>query len=156
MAGLHGGQGNAPAEVGKALLEFEGRTRETRARPALNGGNPNERRAGGIYYKRRPDGRLARYDKRSPSGCSCDYKPRAKSIACLLVETLRGLASEKLRPSEVFDVDSIGRFLAVADLWGAWHVLRWHNIRFYVNPLGNRKQLLEIQSLPVINNVEYE
>ena len=32
-------------------------------------------------------------------------------------------------------MDAIGRFLAVADLWGAWHVLRWHNIRFYLNPV---------------------
>ena len=29
----------------------------------------------------------------------------------------------------------MGRFLAVAEMWGAWHVLRWHNIRFYVNPV---------------------
>ncbi|MBT5471093.1 MAG: hypothetical protein HOK41_10870, partial [Nitrospina sp.] len=38
-------------------------------------------------------------------------------------------------PSEVFDPDLMGKFIAVADVWGSNHVLRWHNMRFYYNPI---------------------
>jgi len=47
---------------------------------------------------------------------------------------LRSFVSNKLRASEVFDVDKLGRYLAIVDTWGAWHALRWHNIRFAYNP----------------------
>ena len=29
-------------------------------------------------------------------------------------------------------------FLAIADLWGGWHVLRWHTLRFYGNPVTRK------------------
>jgi len=94
------------------------------------------------YYDK---GKGARFPRSFNNWKVAWVKPfRAKKVAAsplftqhseLAIGLLRGLASEKLAPSEVFDVDAIGRFLAVADLWGAWHVLRWHNIRFYLNPV---------------------
>jgi hypothetical protein len=48
---------------------------------------------------------------------------------------LRGFADETLSSSQVFDVELMGRYLAVASVWGAWHPTRWHNIRFYYNPI---------------------
>ena len=48
---------------------------------------------------------------------------------------LSGLAFGKLQASEVFDTEKMGRFMAIADLWGTWHPIRWHNMRFYVNPV---------------------
>ncbi len=51
---------------------------------------------------------------------------------------LRGFLDGTLRPSEVFDVEVMGRFLAVAELWGSWHAVRWHNVRFYLNPITAR------------------
>ena len=48
---------------------------------------------------------------------------------------LRGFSEGRLPASKVFDADLMGRFLAVTELFGAWHGIRWHNLRFYFNPL---------------------
>ncbi len=49
---------------------------------------------------------------------------------------LRGFLNGTMQPSEVFDAALMGRFLAVAELWGSWHAVRWHNMRFYMNPIS--------------------
>ncbi|MEM7035879.1 MAG: CotH kinase family protein [Bacteroidota bacterium] len=41
-------------------------------------------------------------------------------------------------PSRIFDVDMLGRFLAIADLTRTYHGLIWHNQRFYYNPITGR------------------
>ena len=46
---------------------------------------------------------------------------------------LRAFVDGTLEPSQVFDPILMGRFIAVGDFWGAWHGLRWHNLRFYYN-----------------------
>ncbi len=51
------------------------------------------------------------------------------------VGLLRSFVKGKLLASEVFDADLMGRFLAVAQLWGSYHAMRWHNQRFYFNPI---------------------
>jgi hypothetical protein len=49
---------------------------------------------------------------------------------------LRAFVNHRLPPSKVFDPVLMGRFLAVADVWRAWHQIRgWHNYRFYYNPI---------------------
>jgi hypothetical protein len=48
---------------------------------------------------------------------------------------LKGFVRGHRKPSEVFDPDLMGKFIAVADVWGSNHVLRWHNMRFYFNPI---------------------
>ena len=47
---------------------------------------------------------------------------------------LRGFTDGRLSPSEVFDAELMGRFLAAAELFGARHGIIWHNLRFYYNP----------------------
>lgn len=43
------------------------------------------------------------------------------------------------RPAaEVFDLETMGRFLALSDLWSAPHGLIWHNLRYYYNPITAR------------------
>jgi hypothetical protein len=53
---------------------------------------------------------------------------------------LRGLQSGDLAASEIFDVEKYGRFLALADLWGATESTSPLNLRYYFNP---RSGLLE-------------
>ena len=48
---------------------------------------------------------------------------------------VKGFVRGYLKPSQVFDPDLMGKFIAVADVWGATHMLRWHNLRFYYNPI---------------------
>ena len=53
----------------------------------------------------------------------------------IAVGLMRGFVNGELPPSKVFDVELMGRFLAVAQLWGSYHSMRWHNQRFYFNPI---------------------
>ncbi len=54
------------------------------------------------------------------------------------VSLLRAFVDRRLGASDVFDVELLGRYLAVAELWGAWHATVWVNQRFYFNPLTMR------------------
>lgn len=55
--------------------------------------------------------------------------------AIYLLEAFRRGA---LEPSQVFDVDKMGKFLAIVDLVGGKHAAIWHNFRFYYNPVTSR------------------
>jgi hypothetical protein len=50
---------------------------------------------------------------------------------------LRGYQSGKLSAAQVFDMEVLGKYLAVTELWGAGHAFDWQNIRFYYNPVTN-------------------
>jgi hypothetical protein len=51
---------------------------------------------------------------------------------------LRAYLDGTLNAGDIFDADLMGRFLAVAELWGAQHALKWQSLRFYFNPLTAR------------------
>ena len=48
---------------------------------------------------------------------------------------LRGFANGNLSTAQVFDVELMGAYMAVAAAWGAEHPIRWRNARFYYNPI---------------------
>jgi hypothetical protein len=50
------------------------------------------------------------------------------------VSRLRALQAGQLRASQVFDVDTYGRFLALVDLWGANEAVSLPNLRYYYSP----------------------
>jgi len=72
----------------------------------------------------------------------------------------RNIAAGKLqawqsgeRPfGEVFDIDSMARFLAMSDLWGAEHAFRWHNLRFYYNPITTLLEPVAFDSQPLAHS----
>ncbi len=51
---------------------------------------------------------------------------------------LRGFMHQALPASAVFDVELLGKFLATAEVWDAWHLLAWNNLRFYYNPITGK------------------
>jgi hypothetical protein len=51
---------------------------------------------------------------------------------------LRGVVERQLAPSAAFDVEKMAAFIAVSDYFGTWHAVRWHNLRFYLNPITLR------------------
>ena len=54
-----------------------------------------------------------------------------------------------LRPaSEVFEVNLMGRFFALSDLWNACHGITWHNWRFYYNPVTGLLEPVAFDSEP--------
>ena len=42
------------------------------------------------------------------------------------------------KPEEVFDLKLLAKHIAICDLIGAHHALRWHNLRFYYNPITDK------------------
>jgi hypothetical protein len=56
----------------------------------------------------------------------------------IAVGILRGFNGGFMQASEVFDAELLGKYLAVAELWGAKHAVRWHNLRLYLNPISLR------------------
>ena len=51
------------------------------------------------------------------------------------ISLLRAYVEGKLAASDVFDVVTMGKFLAAAELWGSEHPVAWPNLRFYFNPI---------------------
>lgn len=62
------------------------------------------------------------------------------------ISLLRGLAFEKLKPSEVFDVELMAKYLAICELWGSIHELNWNNLKFYFNPLTRKLEPIGFDS----------
>lgn len=75
---------------------------------------------------------------------------------------LRAFESGELTPSEVFDAELMGRYIAVSELWGSWHSFSWRNLRFYYNPITARLEPIgydpdiQTRSLPGNNNAKAE
>ena len=59
---------------------------------------------------------------------------------------LRGFVYGQIPASQAFDTDLMGKFLGVAHMWGAWHSLRWHNVRFYYNPITTKLEPIAFDS----------
>ena len=54
------------------------------------------------------------------------------------IRLLRGFQQQTLRPSEIFDIRLLARYLAIVELWSAPHGTAPNNIRFYYNPISAR------------------
>ena len=54
------------------------------------------------------------------------------------IHLLESFRRGELKTSEVFDIQKLARFFAITDLMGAEHGSRWHNTRFYYNPVTSR------------------
>ena len=61
---------------------------------------------------------------------------------------LSGFQRGELRPSEAFDAELLGRYLAHTNLWDARHGLDWHNERYYYNPLTSRLEPIGYDAFP--------
>lgn len=61
---------------------------------------------------------------------------------------LRAFQTGQLAPSEVFDAELMGRFLAASDVWGAGQAALWHNLRFYYNPITARLEPIGSDGAP--------
>ncbi len=61
--------------------------------------------------------------------------PRLSKDYATALGLLRGFVERRLPASDAFDSELMGRFLAVARLWGSRHGVGWNNQRFYFNPI---------------------
>jgi len=62
--------------------------------------------------------------------------PALTENLAVAVGLLSSFTSGNLKPSEVFDIELMGRFLAVLEFLGSRHAMWWHNLRFYLNPFS--------------------
>jgi hypothetical protein len=63
--------------------------------------------------------------------------------ALFLLESFR---LGELATSRVFDIDLLARYAALSDLFGAQHGQRWHNRRFYFNPISAKLEPIGFDS----------
>ncbi len=68
---------------------------------------------------------------------------------------LRGFWDGKLTASEVFDMEAMGKFLALSDLWDAPHGLIWHNLRYAYNPVTARLEPISFDSDPFSPELDF-
>ncbi len=54
----------------------------------------------------------------------------------IAVGLLRSFMAGDLTASAVFDTQQLGGFIAVAEIFRSPHAVRWHNLRFYFNPIS--------------------
>lgn len=143
-----------------------------------------------VEQKRRRDGPLLRFDEdlmwrqiheqgtRFPGAAGSDYgayeasatdgfktgqimaDPDAREVYLHAVRLLEAFRRGELRTSEVFDTKRLARYFALTDLLGAEHASRWHNIRFYFNPVTERlepigfdAEITELRSLSSADHV---
>ncbi len=59
---------------------------------------------------------------------------------------LRAVVEGRRPASEIFDIEAMGRFLALTDLWCAPHGLIWHNLRYYYDPVAARLEPIAYDS----------
>lgn len=64
------------------------------------------------------------------------------------ISLLRDYVLGRRTAAEVFDVELMGRYLALTDLWLADHALIWHNFRFYYNPITARLEPIAFDAHP--------
>ena len=62
--------------------------------------------------------------------------PALSSEASMAKDMLYSFQRGELSASEIFDVELMGKYFALSDLWHASHSTTWHNMRFYYNPVS--------------------
>ena len=70
-------------------------------------------------------------------------------------ELLRAYQNGEENASSVFDLEQIGKYLAITELWGAGHGLAWHNLRFYYNPVTNLLEPIGFDGAPMMAAFRY-
>jgi len=64
--------------------------------------------------------------------------PARRDLHNRAVTLLESFRRGDLTTSEVFDTGALARFVAISDVMGGEHGVRWHNTRFYYNPITAR------------------
>ncbi|MCP4537073.1 MAG: hypothetical protein GY832_07990 [Chloroflexi bacterium] len=65
------------------------------------------------------------------------------------VGLLRALWTGEQSGAQVFNIETMGRFLALSDLWRARHALVWHNLRYYYDPITARLEPVAFDCHPL-------
>lgn len=61
-----------------------------------------------------------------------------------------------LKLEDIFDIDRLAKFYVLMELSGSTHGLRWHNRRFYYNPVTQKLEHIAFDILPFIRGENFE
>ncbi len=78
-----------------------------------------------------------------------DADPTLSAQRDIAVGLLRALWTGERDGADVFDLQTMAKFLALSDLWGAHHGLIWHNLRYYYNPITARLEPIAFDCDPL-------
>ena len=67
-------------------------------------------------------------------------------------QLFNGMLQGNIAPSEIFDVDQVGKALAVTFFWGNFHSFQIHNLKFYFNPITFKFEAIPTDASAVGNN----
>lgn len=81
--------------------------------------------------------------------------PALQAQRTAAVGLLRGLWDGNLTAPEVFDMETMAKFLALSDLWSAPHGLIWHNLRYYYSPVTGRLEPISFDSDPFSPELDF-
>jgi hypothetical protein len=65
-------------------------------------------------------------------------------------QMLRNYQNGTLSADQVFDMQQMGEFIAITEVWGAGHAIAWHNLRFYYNPVTNLLEPVAFDGIPMV------
>ncbi|MDX9953097.1 MAG: CotH kinase family protein [Anaerolineae bacterium] len=85
-----------------------------------------------------------------------DKSPTLSAERDTAIGLLRGYLTGDLTAAEVFDLEQLGKFLALTDLWSAPHGLIWHNLRYYYNPITARLEPIAFDADPFSPELNFE
>lgn len=85
-----------------------------------------------------------------------DDSPTLSAERDAAIGLLRGFLAGDLTAAEVFDLEQLGKFLALTDLWSAPHGLIWHNLRYYYNPVTARLEPIAFDADPFSPELNFE
>jgi hypothetical protein len=80
--------------------------------------------------------------------------PKLSKQLFVAKDLLEGLRDGKYKLSEVFDIDKLTTYVAIANLFGCDHALVWHNLRIYFNPITNKLEPVSFDSNPGLKKTE--
>ncbi len=74
--------------------------------------------------------------------------PVLKAEAEAAIGLLTAYRNGERTAAQTFDIDLVGRYFALSDLWSVCHGLAWHNLRFYYNPVTARLEPVPYDNEP--------
>ncbi|MFN0060856.1 MAG: hypothetical protein ACKVX7_20565 [Planctomycetota bacterium] len=77
-----------------------------------------------------------------------DASPVLANQRSAALALIRAWRDGDLAPSQVFKVEELARYLAVSEVWNAFHAMTWHNVRFYYDPVVARLEPIGFDASP--------
>lgn len=98
-------------------------------------------RSGNWIPRQEYNNRIAKSNWRARSAIPI-FSHAGEEVKNRAIARLRGWQYNHLKASDVFDIEQSARYLAIAELWGAWHAGEIEDIYFYFNPSTSKFELV--------------